>query len=84
MTNSAGSLARAIAPFEKNGVNMTWIESFPTLDKPNDLNPSYLFFADVDGHVEDEPVKRALEQVRKRCDRLEILGSYPRGESVES
>ncbi|WP_435010056.1 prephenate dehydratase [Tundrisphaera lichenicola] len=84
LTNSAGSLARAIAPFEKNGVNMTWIESFPTSEITNELNPSYLFFADVDGHVEDEPVKRALEQVRKRCDRLEILGSYPRGDSVES
>ena len=84
LTNSAGSLARAIAPFEKNGVNMTWIESFPTADNPSNLNPSYLFFADVDGHVEDEPVRRALEQVRKRCDRLEILGSYPKGESVES
>ena len=84
LTNSAGSLARAIAPFEKNGVNMTWIESFPTAEFTNELNPSYLFFADVDGHVEDEPVKRALEQVRKRCDRLEILGSYPKGESVES
>ncbi len=84
LTNSAGSLARAIAPFEKNGVNMTWIESFPTAEFTNELNPSYLFFADVDGHVDDEPVKRALEQVRKRCDRLEILGSYPKGEGVES
>jgi chorismate mutase/prephenate dehydratase len=84
LTNSAGTLARAIAPFEKNGVNMTWIESFPTAEITNQLNPSYLFFADVDGHVEDEPVKRALEQVRKRCDRLEILGSYPKGDSVES
>ena len=63
---------------------MTWIESFPTAEVTNELNPSYLFFADIDGHVEDEPVKKALEQVRKRCDRLEILGSYPRGDSVES
>ena len=84
LSNQAGTLAKAIAPFEKNGVNMTWIESFPTSENASILNPSYLFFADIDGHVEDEPVKRALEQVRKRCDRLEILGSYPRGESVES
>ncbi len=84
LTNSAGTLARAIAPFEKNGVNMTWIESFPTSEITNELNPSYLFFADVDGHVEDEAVKRTLEIVRKRCDRLEILGSYPRSDSVES
>ena len=84
LSNQAGTLAQAIAPFEKNGVNMTWIESFPTAENASVLNPSYLFFADIDGHVEDEPVKRTLEQVRKRCDRLEILGSYPKGESVES
>jgi chorismate mutase / prephenate dehydratase len=84
LSNQAGTLAKAIAPFEKNGVNMTWIESFPTTENTNSLNPSYLFFADVDGHVEDEAVKKTLEQVRKRCDRLEILGSYPKSESVES
>ena len=84
LSNQVGSLAKAIAPFEKNGVNMTWIESFPTAESASVLNPSYLFFADVDGHVEDEPVRRTLELVRKRCDRLEILGSYPKSESIES
>ena len=84
LNNDVGTLAKAIAPFEKHGVNMTWIESFPTSENASVLNPSYLFFADIDGHVEDEPVKRSLEQVRKRCDRLEILGSYPKGESIES
>ncbi|MBX6313750.1 MAG: prephenate dehydratase, partial [Isosphaeraceae bacterium] len=44
---------------------------------------AYLFFLDVEGHAEDEPVKRALEAVRKRCERLEILGSYPRSEVIE-
>lgn len=84
LSNEAGSLGKAIAPFEKNGVNMTWIESFPTTEAPRERNPTYLFFVDVEGHIDDENVQRALEQVRKRCDRLEILGSYPRGESVES
>lgn len=84
LINSAGSLARAIAPFEENGVNMTWIESFPTSEITNQLNPSYLFFADIEGHHEDPAVVRALEAVRSHCDRLEILGSYPRSESVES
>jgi chorismate mutase/prephenate dehydratase len=84
LSNEAGSLSKAIAPFEKNGVNMTWIESFPTADVPVDRNPTYLFFVDVEGHMDDENVKRAVDQVRKRCDRLELLGSYPRSESIES
>jgi chorismate mutase/prephenate dehydratase len=84
LPNQAGALAKAIAPFEKNGVNLTWIESFPTADGPSDRDPTYLFFLDVEGHSDDELVKRTLELVRKRCERLEILGSYPRGQCSES
>jgi chorismate mutase/prephenate dehydratase len=85
LSNQAGSLARSIAPFEKFGVNMTWIESFPL---PNggggDKDPSYLFFIDVEGHVKDSALQNALAAVQKRCERLDILGSYPRSACVES
>jgi chorismate mutase/prephenate dehydratase len=84
LPNQVGSLAKAIAPFEKSGVNMTWIESFPTSEGKNDRDPTYLFFVDIEGHVQDESVQRAMEAVRKRCERLEVLGSYPRGECIES
>ena len=83
LPNQAGSLAQTIAPFEKFGVNMTWIESFPVPDS-RDRDPSYLFFVDVEGHVHDTPVQQALELVRKRCERLDILGSYPRSDCIES
>ena len=56
LPNQAGSLARTISPFEKFGVNMTWIESFPIpgpVVKGDDTNPSYLFFIDVEGHQTD-------------------------------
>jgi chorismate mutase / prephenate dehydratase len=84
LSNEAGALSKAIAPFEKSGVNMTWIESFPAPEGPGVRNPTYLFFIDVEGHAEDESVKRALEAVRKKCERLDILGSYPCGETVET
>jgi chorismate mutase/prephenate dehydratase len=84
LPNEAGSLARTIAPFEKLGVNMTWIESFPVPDGTRDRDPSYLFFIDVDGYVDDPPVQKALDLVRRRCERLDILGSYPRSECIES
>lgn len=84
LPNEAGSLVKAIVPFDKAGVNMTWIESFPAPEGPGERNPSYLFFIDVEGHVDDEPLARAVDAVRKRCVRLDVLGSYPRGESVES
>ncbi len=74
LPNQAGSLARTISPFEKFGVNMTWIESFPIpgpIVKGDDTNPSYLFFIDVEGHQNDPAVRQAIETVRKamRTDR---------------
>jgi chorismate mutase/prephenate dehydratase len=82
--NDPGSLAKMIAPLDKTGVNMTWIESFPMPGPPAGKNPSYLFFLDVEGHADDPDVLKAIEAVRKRCERLDVLGSYPRSEVVES
>jgi chorismate mutase / prephenate dehydratase len=84
LANKAGSLARALDGFEKHSVNMTWIESFPTIEGPPESDPTYLFFVDVEGHSTDRAVVQALEAVRKKCDRLEILGSYPRSECIEN
>ncbi len=81
--NAPGSLVKTIAPFEKLGVNMTWIESFPMPGSASDKNPSYLFFLDVEGHTDDPLVQKAIETVRRRCERLDVLGSYPRGEVLE-
>ena len=84
LPNQAGSLAKTIACFEKFGVNMTWIESFPIPNAPSESNPSYLFFVDIEGHVTDPDVQKAIDAVRKRCERLDILGSYPRSQCIET
>jgi chorismate mutase/prephenate dehydratase len=84
LPHHSGSLAKAIEPFAKNNVNMTWIESFPTSEAvPPGRDPTYLFFIDIDGHHADENVRKALDLLRKRADRLEVLGSYPRSDTVE-
>jgi chorismate mutase/prephenate dehydratase len=84
LSNEVGALADAIAPFKKNNVNMTWIESFPFSEASAKGDPGYLFFLDIEGHAVDAAVQRSLEAARKRCERLEILGSYPRGDCIES
>ena len=84
LPHQAGALALAFEPFKKHGVNMTWIESFPVQDSSPDHPPSYLFFVDIEGHADDEDVRRALDALRKRCERVEILGSYPRAVCVEN
>jgi chorismate mutase/prephenate dehydratase len=84
LPHQAGSLVEAIVPLKKNGINITWIESFPYSQGPQDRNPTYLFFLDVEGHADDDLLKRTLDVVRKHCERLDILGSYPCGISVDS
>jgi prephenate dehydratase len=36
-----------------------------------------MFFADLDGGVEDEPVSEALAALGRRVETLKVLGSYP-------
>ena len=38
----------------------------------------YVFFVDIEGHVEDSNVGSALEDLKKVSDQTRVLGSYPR------
>lgn len=73
-TNQPGGLYRLLEPLARHGVNMSRIESRPSRQGMWE----YVFFVDLLGHVEDEPVKRALEEIQSRASLLKILGSYPR------
>ena len=79
LPNQAGSLARTISPFEKFGVNMTWIESFP-ISRPEG---GYMFFVELEGHELDARVRRAIAALERKVVRLEVLGSYARMTPVE-
>jgi chorismate mutase/prephenate dehydratase len=73
-----GSLSDALQAFKKNKVNLSWIESFP-LRGPES---GYLFFLDFEGHQKEAKIKRTLDQIAKTAVRLEVLGSFPRGETI--
>jgi chorismate mutase/prephenate dehydratase len=72
--HKAGALYSAIESFKQYGLNMTKIESRPSRSKVWE----YLFFVDVEGHLDDAPVRQALEGMRDHCILLTVLGSYPR------
>ncbi|MFP6767004.1 MAG: prephenate dehydratase [Planctomycetaceae bacterium] len=74
-----GSLATALSVFQKNKLNLTWIESFP-LRGPES---GYLFFLAFEGHRQEARTKRALSELANQATRLEILGSYPRSEPLD-
>lgn len=72
----AGALFRAMAAFEKYDVNLTMIESRPAKVAVWE----YVFYVDVQGHVRDDSVARALAQLKEQTLFLTVLGSYPAAE----
>jgi chorismate mutase / prephenate dehydratase len=73
-----GALAAVLDVFKDNGINLTDIEKRPS----KKVNWEYYFFIDAQGHSDDEPMKAAIEQARKHCLQLTVLGSYPRAAEV--
>ncbi len=74
--HKVGALYDALSVFKADNINMTKIESRPSKSKAWE----YYFFVDIDGHAEDEPVARALEDLQEHCTLMTILGSYPKAE----
>jgi len=72
-TDDAGALFRLLEPLSRHHVNMTRIESRPSHKRKWD----YVFFIDIEGHVSDAPVARALAELEQRASLFKILGSYP-------
>ena len=71
--NIPAALYKAMGGFATNGVNMTKLESYM-------VGGSFTateFYADIEGHPDDENVKRALEELAYFSSMLEILGVYP-------
>ncbi|MBM4120094.1 MAG: prephenate dehydratase [Nitrospira sp.] len=71
--DKVGALYDLLRPFASHGLNMTKIESRPSRRKAWE----YIFFVDVEGHAEEERVKKALDEIKSRCLFMKILGSYP-------
>ncbi|MBW2053133.1 MAG: prephenate dehydratase [Deltaproteobacteria bacterium] len=69
-----GALFHLLEPFNLSNINLTKIESRPMKHEAW----KYVFFIDVEGHIDDGPVHRTVESARNWCQWLKVLGSYPR------
>jgi chorismate mutase/prephenate dehydratase len=69
-----GILYSMLKPFSNRGINLSKIESRPMKKKAWE----YVFFLDMDGHVQDPKVAEAIEELRGCCQELRVLGSYSR------
>ncbi len=72
--HKAGALADVLDVFKKYDINLTNIESRPSKKRQWE----YYFFVDFVGHRTDKQVQKGLEEARKHCLQLSVLGSFPR------
>ncbi len=71
--NLPAALYKAMGGFATNGVNMTKLESYQLEGKFTATQ----FYADIEGHPDEEAVARALEELRFFSTKVRILGAYP-------
>jgi prephenate dehydratase len=71
--NRPGALYEVLGEFAGKGIDLTRIESRPTKRVLGD----YLFYIDLQGHIENKMISSALDRVKSKVAMLKILGSYP-------
>jgi len=72
--HKAGALADVLDVFKRYSINLTNIESRPSKKRQWE----YYFFVDFLGHRTDKNVQDGMEEARKHCLQLSILGSFPK------
>lgn len=72
--DKAGALAHALNVMAEQGLNLSNIQLRPSGMKAWE----YIFFVDIDGYVEDESVRIALENLEQESVLVKVLGSYPK------
>jgi len=70
--NIPAALYKALGGFATNGINMTKLESYQIGGK----FIATQFYADIQGHPDDAPVRRALEELRFFSEKVRVLGVY--------
>ena len=73
--NKPGAVHALLTPLAQYRVSMTRIESRPARTRSSLWE--YLFFIDVEGHQKDEPVAKAIADLKRLSPYLKVLGSYP-------
>ncbi len=69
-----GVLFQILKPLNDFGISMKRIESRPSKVAKWD----YVFFIDVEGHIEDESLSNAIAEMKRFTSNLKVLGSYPK------
>ena len=66
------ALYKALGGFATNGVNLCKLESFSVKNTFDQVN----FYIDIDGHIDDPSLQKALEELGFHTQKLDVLGVY--------
>ena len=69
-----GALFSILEEFARHSINLTRIESRPSRKGLGD----YYFYIDLEGHLDDKVVKKAIAAIKEKAAMIRVLGSYPR------
>lgn len=78
-SNVPGALFKSLSVFALRDIDLTKIESRPIPGRPWE----YLFYMDILGSISEKRVRNALNHLQEITDVFELLGCYPRDESVQ-
>jgi chorismate mutase/prephenate dehydratase len=65
-----GVLYNALGVLARYDINLEYVQSRP------DGHKGYFFYLEMEGHKDDEKVKKAIDEIKNQED-VKILGSYP-------
>lgn len=71
--NIPAALYKAMGGFATNGVNMTKLESYMVDGEFTATE----FYAEIEGHPEDENVRLAMEELDYFTDHVRVIGTFP-------
>lgn len=72
--NKPGALVDVLAILKDYNLNMSHIDSRPSKKTLGE----YMFYIDIDGHIEDKNVKDAFEKIKPYITFYRLLGAYPK------
>lgn len=70
--NKAGALNKILKVLEDYSLNMSYIDSRPSKKELGE----YVFYIDFEGHIMDENVHNAIEEIKQHVKMIHIIGSY--------
>jgi prephenate dehydratase len=71
--NEPGALYATLRIFAERKINLSKLESRPIPGRPWE----YMFYVDIDAHIDSPEVKEALRAIEPYVARLKVLGCYP-------